>query len=199
MNAHFQRLVQLLASLPGIGPRHAGRLVLALRERPDADLAELGTAIANLKKSVATCPECYALAENGGCTFCGDPRRTQNSLLIVERVTDLEAVERTGLHKGLYHVLGGAINPADGVTPSHLHIDALARRIRRLGAEYGAIEAILATNPTAAGDVTARYVQDALASIPDVRITRLARGLSSGAQLEYADEITLKHALEARH
>lgn len=197
MNDKFQKLVSLFRMLPGVGPRQAARFVLALLDKPQEELQSLGTAIANLRKDISFCPECFNVSENGLCSLCRDTKRDRTKLLVVEKVTDLESIEKTGLYKGLYHVLGGAINPLDNVTPDKLNIKQLQARIATL-AKTKKVELVIATNPNAAGDTTALYLKDAFKDKKGVTLTHLARGLSSGSNLEYADENTLKHALEQR-
>jgi len=198
MDAAFSAIVKLIEKLPGIGPRHAARLVLALLDRPQAELDELGDAIRELKTRVRQCRECFNVSDDGLCAVCRDGKRDVRSMLVVEKVTDLESVERAGIWRGVYHVLGGSIAPVDGTGPEHLRISELASRVDRIVQEAGSLELVLATNPTSAGEMTAMYLRDIFAGIPGVRTTRLARGLSTGTHLEYADELTLKHALDAR-
>ncbi len=201
----FKDITQLLAKLPGIGPRQAARMMLALLERPDNELAELGSAISELKQRIQWCQECHNISDTlpngqagGVCAICRDTRRQATTIMVVEKVTDLESVERSGLYKGLYHVLGGAIDPVKNIQPGNLRIRELAARVERFAQQLGNVEVILATNPTSSGEMTARYIADLLVPLPGVRATRLARGLASGTHLEYADEITLRHALESR-
>lgn len=194
----FQEIAKLFQKLPGVGPRAAVRMVLSLLEKPQTELDELGTAIVQLKDRVRQCGECFNLSENGICTVCRDVRRDPKAILVVEKVTDLQSVERAGLWHGLYHVLGGAIAPVNNVGPEHLRIRELAERVDRMCQQTGSVELVLATNPTSSGEMTAMYVRDLFRGMPGVRTTRLARGLASGTHLEYADEITLKHALDSR-
>ena len=132
------------------------------------------------------------------CSICSNPSRDKAKLLVIEKVTDLDSIEKTGLYKGLYHVLGGSINPLDGILPENLRIKELQQRLASLTKTNGPVELILATNPNTNGETTALYLKDILAAQPDILITRLGRGLASGSHLEYADEITLKNALEYR-
>lgn len=196
MNTKFKKLVQLFQKLPGVGPRQAARFVIALLEQPEEGLVELGTAIKNLRREISFCHKCFNLSENGDCHICRDTKRDHNKLMIIEKVTDLESVEKTGLYKGLYHVLGGAINPLDKIAPNNLRIKELEKRIEELTREKEP-EVIIATNPNTPGETTALYLKE-LFTNKGVSITRLGRGLASGSHLEYADETTLKHALEYR-
>ena len=207
MNNKFKQTIKLLQKLPGVGPRQAARFVLALLEKDESELSELGQAIVNLKKDIRLCKECFNLSENGNCHICSDSKRDQTKLLILEKVTDLDSIEKTGLYKGLYHVLGGAINPLDGATPETLRFRELEKRVALLRSDLNrersdlgdqGLELIIATNPTATGETTALYIRDLFKNKSGLTMTRLGRGLASGSNLEYADEITLRNALEYR-
>ena len=186
-----ERLITELAKLPGIGPRTAQRLTFhILRLRPD-DILPLAAAIQDVKDKIGFCERCFNLAESEVCTICADTRRDPHVVCVVEQPADIVPIERTREFRGLYHVLGGALSPLDGVEPDDLHIAELLRRVD------GEIEeVILATNPTMTGEATAMYVADLLPST--VRVTRLASGLPVGGDLEYADELTLGRALAGR-
>lgn len=198
MDPKFKEIANLFTKLPGIGPRQASRITLALLDRPQTDLAELGQAIIDLKNRVRLCRECHNISDTDICTICQNQRRDARTIMVVEKVTDLESVERSGLYQGLYHVLGGAIDPVQGVQTGDLRIRELGSRVERFVQQLGSIELILATNPTSAGEMTAMYLADMFKKVPGIQTTRLARGLASGTHLEYADEITLRHALESR-
>ena len=198
MNPNFKRIVRLFQKLPGVGPRQAARFVLALMEKSDAELQDLGKAIQNLKKEISFCPNCFNISDNGHCFVCSNNKRDGNKILVVEKVTDLDSIEKTGLYNGLYHVLGGAVNPLDGATPDTLKIKELAGRVHNHLKAKKEIELIIATNPNTPGETTSLYLKDMFQNKKGVILTRLARGLASGSNLEYADEITLKHALEYR-
>ena len=203
MNQKFKDLVKLFQRLPGVGPRQAARFVIALLEQPEENLKELGESINNLRRDVSFCTECFNISDNGSCHICHDTKRDGSKVMVIEKVTDLESIEKTGLYKGLYHVLGGAINPLDKITPASLRIKELEKRLDKMTealrlAQGDNLELIIATNPNTPGETTALYLKDLLANKKGVSITRLGRGLSSGSHLEYADEITLKHALEYR-
>jgi recombination protein RecR len=198
MNPNFKSLVKLFTRLPGVGPRQAARFVLALLEKNQAELQEFGQAISDLKQSVQFCQECHNLADEYLCHICTDPKRTSNQLLVVEKVTDLSSLEQTGLYKGLYHVLGGTIDPVNGITPESLKIKSLQTRVDNVISSGKNVEIILATNPSTAGEMTALYLRDIFENRSEISVTRLARGLASGSNLEYADEITLKNALDHR-
>ncbi len=198
MDPVFASIAKLLQKLPGIGPRAASRMVLSLLDRPQTELTELGEAIRDLKTRVQKCPECFNISDDALCGVCKDSRRDPRAIMVVEMITDLQSVERSGLWKGLYHVLGGAIAPVNNVGPEHLRIRELAERVDRFAQQAGTVELVLATNPTSSGEMTAMYLRDLFRKSPGVRTTRLARGLATGTHLEYADEITLRHALESR-
>lgn len=196
MNSKFKDIVKLFQKLPGVGPRQAARFVIALMDKPEAELQEFGRAVANLRKEISFCPVCFNISDNGLCSVCLDTKRDQTKLLVLEKITDLESIERTGLYKGLYHVLGGAINPLDGLTPETLRLRELEDRVNKLDGKN--IELIIATNPNTAGETTSHYIREIFGNKKGVYLTRLARGLSSGSNLEYTDEITLKNALDYR-
>lgn len=198
MDPSFSAIIELLSSLPGVGPRHATRIALALLERTPEQLTELGNAIVHIRERVRHCAQCFNVSDETLCSVCRDRRRDAQQIMVLEKITDLEAVERARVWRGTYHVLGGALSPADGIGPERLHIADLANRVDRIVQETGTLELVLATNPTAAGEMTALYIRDMFVGIPGVRTTRLARGLSTGTHLEYADEITLKYALDSR-
>lgn len=190
--------------LPGVGPRQAARFVLGLLDKSETELRELGYAIANLKNDIKYCKECFNISENlpdresgNLCHVCTDPKRDKRKLLVLEKVTDLDSIEKTGLYKGLYHVLGGSINPLDGMTPDSLKLRELKNRVDSL-TDNNQLELIIATNPNTAGETTALFIKDLLKDNPNLTLTRLGRGLASGSNLEYADENTLKHAIESR-
>ena len=198
MNPNFKRIVRLFQKLPGVGPRQAARFVLALMEKPDAELQDLGKAIQNLKQEISFCPNCFNISDNHLCVVCSNNKRDQGKILIVEKVTDLDSIEKTGLYNGLYHVLGGAVDPLGGATPETLKIKELASRVDDMLKTGSGLELIIATNPNTPGETTSLYLKDLFQNKKGVVLTRLARGLASGSNLEYADEITLKHALEYR-
>jgi len=196
MNSKFKDIVKLFQKLPGVGPRQAARFVIALMDKPEEELQELGKAVANLRREISFCTVCFNISDNGLCSVCLDNQRDQTKLLVVEKVTDLDSIERTGLYRGLYHVLGGAINPLDGLNPETLRLRELESRISKLNGTN--VELIIATNPNTAGETTSHYIREVFRNKKGVFLTRLARGLSSGSNLEYTDEITLKNALDYR-
>ena len=195
MSPYVERLTQLLAKLPGIGPRHAARIVLALMDRPEHEVSALASGIAGLKQAVRRCRECFNVAEAEVCRICADPGRSESQLLVVERVSDLQSIERSGLWRGRYHVMGTLEPGSDG---TDIKMPELIKRVRKMKSGSGETEVVLATGADAAGEATALYAQRELKAVSDVRVTRLARGLASGSHVEHADELTLQFALESR-
>ena len=185
-------LVTQLARLPGVGQRTAQRLAFHLLRVPPEEALALAEAIRIVKERVGFCTECFNLSEEPLCAFCTDPRRDRSLICVVESPSDIVPLERTVEYRGLYHVLGGALSPLDGVEPEHLRIDELLHRVERNGVQ----EVVLATNPNMTGEATAAYLADRLRG--RVRVTRLASGLPVGGDLEYADEVTLGRALAGR-
>jgi recombination protein RecR len=187
-----ENLVVQLAKLPGIGRRTAQRLAFHLLSARPEDALELARAIEEVKTRVRFCRECGNLTEEELCEVCSDARRDRALICVVEQPVDVVSLERTHEYRGLYHVLGGALSPLDGVEPSDLRIDQLIARVERDGVE----EVVLATNPTMTGEATAAYIADRLRG--QAKVTRLASGLPVGGDLEYADEVTLGRALAGR-
>jgi recombination protein RecR len=189
----LDRLVQLLAKLPGLGPRSARRAALFLLKRREMLMVPLAAALAETARDIRACGVCGNLDTIDPCAICRDPRRDGSQICVVEEVADLWAIERSGAYRGRYHVLGGTLSALDGVGPDDLHIDALARRV----AEGGVVEVILAMSATVEGQTTAHYIMDRLART-GVRVSRLAHGVPVGGELDYLDEGTLSAALAAR-
>jgi recombination protein RecR len=190
-----QRLITELGKLPGIGGRTAQRLAFFILRASDDDATALADAIREVKEKVGLCEVCFNLAEGPRCRICEDPRRDGELICVVEEPGDVIPIERTHEFRGRYHVLGGALSPMDGVDPEDLKIAELLSRVR----DGGVREVVLATNPTTTGEATALHIADALrVQSPDVVVTRLASGLPVGADLEYADEVTLGKALAGR-
>jgi recombination protein RecR len=185
-------LVAQLTRLPGVGTRTAHRLAFHLLRVPREEALALADAIREAKDRVGFCRECGNLTEEETCSVCRDARRDRTVICVVEQPVDLVSLERTGEYRGLYHVLGGALSPLDGVDPEHLRIEGLVRRV-----ETGEVrEVVIATNPTMTGEATASFIAERLRGLATV--TRLASGLPVGADLEYADEVTLGRALAGR-
>jgi recombination protein RecR len=184
-----------LARLPGIGRKTALRLTYHLLKQPKEQSRRLADALRTLSDKVRACSRCFNLTEEELCVICRDPRRDPTLICVVEEAADIGAIERAGEYRGHFHVLGGRLSPLDGVTPDDLTIPQLVRRIERT--ESGVREVILATNPSLEGEATALYVQRQLAAFP-LSVTRIARGLPVGGDLEYADGVTIAQALSAR-
>src|SRR5690349_17701261 len=187
-----ENLVAQLTRLPGIGSRTAQRLAFHILQTPKQEAQALADAIQEVKERVRFCRECGNLTEEELCSICLDARRDRTTICVVEQPVDLISLERTAEYRGLYHVLGGALSPLDGVEPEHLRIDELMHRVQ----SDGVVEVVLATNPNATGEATASYLAGRLRD--RVRVTRLASGLPVGGDLEYADEVTLGRALAGR-
>jgi recombination protein RecR len=187
------RLIDELSRLPGIGPKTASRLAYYLLRAPLEQVHSLGDSITQLRDRIVFCSQCFNIAQVDPCPVCSDERRERHIVCVVEEPLDVLAIERTGEYRGLYHVLHGAISPVEGIGPDELRIRELVKRVR--GGEIA--EVVLATNTSLEGEATAMYVQRQLLALP-VRVTRLARGLPVGGDLEYADAITLARALEGR-
>jgi recombination protein RecR len=182
-----------LAKLPGIGRKTALRLTYHLLKQPPEQSRRLADALRTLSERVRPCAQCFNLTEDEVCDVCRDPRRDPAVICAVEESADIGAIERAGEYRGLYHVLGGRLSPLDGVTPEDLTVPQLVRRV----AAGGVREVIVATNPSLEGEATALYVQRQLASQPVV-VSRIARGIPIGGDLEYADGVTIAQALSAR-
>ena len=188
----IQRLITELSRLPGIGQRTAQRLAFHILRSDDSEAFGLADAIREVKEKVGLCEVCFNLAEGEKCRICEDESRNSSLICVVEEPSDVIPIERTGEYRGLYHVLGGALSPIDGIDPEDLKIAELVRRVDAGGVE----ELVLATNPTTTGEATAHNIADLLRD--RVTITRLASGLPVGADLEHADEVTLGRAFAGR-
>ncbi|TMK81753.1 MAG: recombination protein RecR [Actinobacteria bacterium] len=189
----IQDLIDELSRLPGIGPKSAQRLAFYIVKAPAEDARRLSEALVAAKDKVRFCTECFAVSEGDRCRICRDPGRDPTVICVVEESKDQAAIEKAGVIKGRYHVLGGAISPLEGIGPDDLRVQELLDRVQRDGVQ----EVILATNPNLEGNATAMFVA-ALLRPSGVRVTRLASGLPVGGDLEYADEVTLGQALEGR-
>lgn len=192
----IQKLIDELSKLPGIGRKTAARLTFYLLKQPEMELASLGEAVSTLRQDLKLCQACWNFSETDPCAVCNNLQRKAEQIMVVEDPLDVMAFERTNEYHGTYHVLHGLLNPIDGIGPDKLTIDKLLKRLQ--GFEGKAIELILATNPSLEGEATATYIHRQLQNIPNLKITRLARGLPVGGDLEYADEITLSQALQGR-
>ncbi|MEW6720972.1 MAG: recombination mediator RecR [Thermodesulfobacteriota bacterium] len=189
----LRRLVHLLSRLPGIGEKTATRLSMFLLRMPPEFVRELGNAISGIPESVIRCSKCLNIADEDPCSLCTDPARRDDLICVVEGPSDIVPIEKSGEFKGRYHVLGGAISPIDGVMPDDIHVRELLDRVGR----GGIAEVVLATNLTAEGEATASYLVGVLKPLGP-RVTRIAHGLPVGADLEYADEITVGKAMKGR-
>lgn len=199
MSEKFKNLIQYFTKLPGIGPRQATRLILAMLEWSPAEVEQFASSIEALKIGPTLCRQCFNFSDEELCGICSNPKRERNRIAVVERVTDLASMEKTGVYDGHYHVLGGAINPVGGYVPEKLKVGELLTRLNQLKtiSDPSKIEVILATNPNTYGETTALYLEQELKPL-QIKITRLARGLAAGTSVEYADEITLANALKHR-
>ena len=189
----FARLIEALQRLPGIGPKTAQRLTFFLLKRPLDEVRELSEALLAVKERIGYCRICFNVTDEDPCHICADPARDPRVLCVVEEPNDLLAMERTGEFRGLYHVLLGALSPLDGIGPEDIKVRELLARVER----GETTEVILATNPNVEGEATALYLSKLLRPLV-VRVTRIARGLPVGGDLEYADQVTLSKALEGR-
>jgi recombination protein RecR len=195
-----RKVIEQFAKLPGIGPKSAQRLAIYLLRSPENKLKELGQSILDLKKDVVFCNECWNIAEENPCTLCVDESRNKNLMCVVEDVLDVVAIEKTKKFNGVYHVLHGVLSPINGVGPEQLKMFQLFKRIENRLNELAAdenLEIIIATNPSLEGEATALYIQKELLT-SQAKVTRIARGLPVGGDLEYADEVTVSRALMGR-
>jgi recombination protein RecR len=192
----IQNLINEFGKLPGIGPKSASRLTFYLLKNPNIDLQSFANAITNLQKDIIYCSTCFNMAETDPCKICSNKQRNHNLICIVEDALDVVAMDQISDFNGVYHVLGGVISPLDGVGPDNLKITELLARLEKATDP----EIVLATNPSLEGEATAMYIAKQLNQprFEHVKITRLARGLPQGADLEYADEFTLSKAMEGR-
>jgi recombination protein RecR len=189
----IQKLLDEFERLPGIGPKSAQRIVYWLLNAPANDASRLARAIVEVKETVHFCPQCFNYAEGDLCAICSDPKRDSGTICVVSEPRDVTAIERTGEYRGLYHVLGGALSPLDGIGPDQLTVKELLKRL----ADEGVGEVILATNPNVEGETTAVYLARLIKPL-GIKASRLASGLPVGGDLEFADELTLGRAIEAR-
>ncbi len=188
------RLIEAFSRLPGVGPKTASRLTYFLLRSPDDLSQALAMAVGELKSKTRLCSICFNITEDDPCPVCLDMHRDGSLIAVVEEPLDALAIERTGIYKGRYHVLHGVISPRDGIGPDQLKIRELVTRVSKGGIS----EIIVSTNPGLEGDATAMYIQRELVPT-NVRVTRLARGLPTGGDLEYVDSVTLTRALQGRH
>ena len=188
-----ERLVRALRRLPGVGEKTATRLAFFLLSAPETVAAELADAVGRLRREIRACEVCFDLTADSPCSICGDPERATGELCVVEEPADLASIESTGSYRGLYHVLGGAIAPLDGIGPEALHIEPLLERVKRDGVR----EVILATNPNPEGEATALFIAEQLRP-HGVGVTRIGYGMPIGGDFEYVDTLTVRKSLENR-
>lgn len=189
-------LIESFEKLPGVGPKSAQRLTFYLLHVPQPELDSFATALTGLKTGTKLCSICMSIDETDPCSICSDPARDHTTICVVEQPLDVLALEKSGKYKGIYHVLHGRIDPLNNLGPDEIYVGKLFERLKR---DNEVKEVILATNPTMEGEATAMYISKQLkAQGADVKITRIGRGLPVGADLEYADEITLQRAMEGR-
>lgn len=192
-------LIEAFSKLPGIGPKSAQRLTYYLLHVPQMQLSEFARAVERLKKDTVLCSVCKNVNETDPCSICSDASRDKTQIMVVEQPLDILAFEKTGKYKGVYHVLHGSINPLENIGPDELYISDLLSRVSSIKLPIS--EIIIATNPTMEGNATAMYIDrklKSLSQISNLKVTRLGMGIPTGADLEYADEVTLTQALEGR-
>jgi recombination protein RecR len=189
----LKKLIDQLVKLPGIGPKTAQRLAFHLLEKPKEDSRQLAQAILDARDKIRFCQRCFNFSSGSLCDICQDANRQTDKICIVEDAKDIVVIEKTGLYRGLYHVLGGVLSPIDGIGPKQLKVAQLINRIKQENVK----EVIVATNPTLEGEQTAMYIAEALKPY-QLKVTRIASGMPVGGDLEYADELTVSKALEGR-
>jgi recombination protein RecR len=189
----LERLLQEFTKLPGIGPKTAERLVYYLLKQPKEELISMAESLRQVQQQVVGCGVCHRFTDQNPCPICADPRRDKTTLCVVAESQNIPVLEKTGAFRGLYHVLGGLVSPLEGVTPDKLTVKQLTQRLKTNGVK----EVILALNPNLDGETTALYLAQLIKPL-GIKVTRLAQGLPVGADLEYADEVTLESALTGR-
>lgn len=192
----LQKVINELGKLPGIGPKSAQRLALYLLKKDAYDISNLSTALGQIRNGIVFCSVCHMMAETDPCSIDSDPRRDHSLVCVVEESLDAIALDKSGQFNGVFHVLGGVLNPLEGIGPETLQIESLLQRIRNQ--EEKISEVIIATNPSLEGETTAMHLAKLFKEFPDLKVTRIARGLPMGGDLEYADDITLMRAMEGR-
>ncbi len=191
------KVVEGFEKLPGVGPKSAARMVYHFLRSPNQDASKLGKSLIEMEESVVFCQKCFNVSDKEECNLCTSKLRDNRKICIVEESLDVLAFENSGVFNGLYFVLGGVLSPADGIGAEELRFPELKKRIKELS-EENELELIVATNPSLEGEATMVYIQELLKEFKNVKITRLAMGLPTGADLEYADALTLRRALEGR-
>jgi len=193
-SALLEAVITELTRLPGLGRKSAQRIAFHLLRSPEGDAKRLAQTIVDLKARVEDCRICGNVTETQPCAICADSRRDTTVICVVEQPMDVLAIERTGEFRGSYHVLKGALSPIDGIGPEQLKLSELIDRVK----SGGVVEVIVATNPTAQGEATALYIARLLQNVPGLRVTRIARGVPMGSDLEFSDQVTLARALSGR-
>jgi len=199
-----EKVIEEFGKLPGVGPKSAARMAYHYIRSPNRDASKLASALNDMEENVRYCKKCFNVTDKEICNLCSSPLRKKNKICVVEEPLDVVAFENSGVYDGLYFVLGGVISPAEGIGEEELRFKELEKRVKELLREVGdnkSVEIIIATNPSLEGEATASYIIDLFAKLAKekkVNITRLAMGLPTGADLEYADRLTLKRALEGR-
>lgn len=197
----IKNLINAFERLPGIGPKGATRLVFYLLNTPKAYVDDLASCLVKMKEDVKICKTCFSVSEQDICSICKDSKRNIQQICVVERAIDVMIIENMGEYKGVYHVLGGVVNPLEHISPDDLRIDELIQRVKNLLSKTGEsetdLEVILATNPTMEGEATALHIKKRLEGLK-IKLSRIGSGLPIGADLEYADQATLCRALEGR-
>jgi recombination protein RecR len=193
-SALLEAVITELTRLPGLGRKSAQRIAFHLLRSPEGDAKRLAQSIVDLKARVEDCRICGNVTETQPCAICADTRRDTTVICVVEQPMDVLAIERTGEFRGSYHVLKGALSPIDGIGPEQLKLSELIDRVKA----GGVVEVIVATNPTAQGEATALYIARLLQNVPGLRVTRIARGVPMGSDLEFSDQVTLARALSGR-
>jgi recombination protein RecR len=188
-----ENLIYELTRLPGIGRKTAQRLAFFIMGMPEKEALSIANAIKELKEKARFCRQCFSITEDELCHICSNPKRDHSKICVVEEPSNLIVIEKTGIYRGLYHVLLGALSPVDGITPESLKIEELVERVKKGNIS----EVIIATNPNTRGETTARYISDLLKPL-GIKTTRIAYGLPIGGDIEFADEVTLSKALEGR-
>jgi recombination protein RecR len=191
------KVIEEFEKLPGVGPKSAARMAYHFLRSPNGDATKLGKHLIEMDENVVFCKKCFNVSEKEECDICSNPTRDRTKLCVVEESLDIVAFENSGIYNGLYFVLGGVISPADGIGAEELRFPELKKLVKGLIAD-GDLEIIVATNPSLEGEATMVYIQDLLKGLEKISITRLAMGLPTGADLEYADTLTLRRALEGR-
>ena len=191
--ASIERAILEFSKLPGIGPKSAQRLALYLLKKDGIDISSFSDAIAKLKEGVIFCSICHTMSDTDPCNICANSERDKTIICVVEEALDALAIDKTNQYNGVFHILGGVLNPLEGIGPDKLNLNTLQDRI----ANQGVTEVIIATNPSLEGETTAMHIAKLLKD-SNIKLTRIARGLPMGGDLEYADEITLKRAMEGR-